>query len=98
MYHTLASSGARKVSGKATGGYLHQRRQGWYLAVTVPPSARSALGKPRLIRSLETRDKKEAERRRFGAFARMRAEIAAAIRGSAPPNLMTEALTLRDQF
>lgn len=84
------------MSGRATGGYLHQRRQGWYLEVAIPPSARAAFGgKTKLIRSLKTRDKSEARNRRFGVYAEMRRDILAALNGSGPPSLWNEAMRLR---
>lgn len=65
---------------RKTGGYLHQRngKPGWYLAVEVPPNDRELVGgKARLVRSLGTRDRNEAERRRFAAYADMLRELQA---------------------
>ncbi|MEZ5836512.1 MAG: tyrosine-type recombinase/integrase [Geminicoccaceae bacterium] len=51
--------------------YIHQRRQGWYVRVTVPPTLRPVLGKAHVIRSLKTRDVETARMRRWGVLAQV---------------------------
>ena len=55
--------------------YLKQRRLGWYVQLSVPLSRQAALGCKTLTRSLQTRDPKEAERRRHRVIAELQALI-----------------------
>ncbi|MFM0303999.1 tyrosine-type recombinase/integrase [Paraburkholderia sediminicola] len=41
--------------------YIEQRRLGWYFTLTVPAHLRDAVGQPKIVQSLKTRDKIEAQ-------------------------------------
>ncbi|MGQ9365452.1 DUF6538 domain-containing protein [Azospirillum sp. ST 5-10] len=43
--------------------YLQQRRRRWYALHDIPADVHGALGKVRFVQSLETEDRKTAERR-----------------------------------
>ena len=42
--------------------HLKRRHQTWYARLAVPPSLRAAIGKSEIVRSLHTRDLREANR------------------------------------
>ena len=52
-----------------TTSYLKQRKLGWYVQVHVPPKLQAEVGKRVIVRSLGTRDKGEADRRKHGVIA-----------------------------
>jgi len=84
------------VAGNGDYRYIHKRRQGWYVAVEIPPALPSAFGgKRRIIRSLKTRDVEEARRRRWTALRDAKAEIASVRRGYMPGEVLDEALRWR---
>lgn len=83
------------MSGRVACGRLFKRRQTWFLEVAVPPLARYAVGKTKLVRTLGTRDKNEAQRRRASLFAKLRQQIRDAQRGAAPVTIMQEAIADR---
>ena len=61
--------------------YIHQRRQGWYVRVVVPPRLRPIVGKAHVVKSLRTRDVELARVRRWGVLAAVTewfAEVSAA--------------------
>ncbi|WP_353859445.1 DUF6538 domain-containing protein [Azospirillum formosense] len=58
-----------------------QRRQTWYVRVTVPPRLREAVGNTHVVRSLKTRDLAEAQRLRLVAVAQIKAELDAIGKG-----------------
>lgn len=60
--------------------YLQRRRRRWYALHDIPVTARKALGKPRFVASLETEDRKTAERRAAPLKVRWLSEIEAALR------------------
>ncbi len=45
--------------------YIERRYQTWYFALTVPEALRDAVGRRRIVQSLETRDKSEAQRKAY---------------------------------
>jgi hypothetical protein len=57
---------------------LKLRHRTWYARLRVPPSLRSAMGKSELVRSLNTRDLAEANRRKHAVLAEMQAQISKA--------------------
>ncbi len=61
--------------------YLVQRRQTWYVRVTVPPRLRKAVGNTHIVRTLKTRDLAEAQRLRHVAVAQIKAELDAIGKG-----------------
>ena len=61
--------------------YLVQRRQTWYVRVTVPPKLRKAVGNTHIVRTLKTRDLVEAQRLRHVAVAQIKAELDAIDKG-----------------
>src|ERR1044071_3332574 len=48
---------------------LKRRHQTWYARVAVPPSLQSILGKAEIVRSLGTRDLREANRKKHRVLA-----------------------------
>jgi len=61
--------------------YLLKRRQAWYVRVPVPLSAQAALGdRKEIVRSLKTRDLKEAKQRRHATMASIYEVINEAVR------------------
>jgi len=78
--------------------YLEQRRQGWYFTIDVPRPLRQHVGKKRMIKSLQTRDLKEAQRRRPDMyaevtkyFALVEDQVASGELVSGPENLIRDA-------
>jgi integrase len=55
---------------------LKKRGQTWYARLAVPPTQREALGKSEIVRSLKTRDIREANKRKHRAIAEMHSWIA----------------------
>lgn len=55
---------------------LKQRHQTWYARLTVPPSLRAAVGKSEIVRSLKTRDLREANRLKHRVLADLQSELA----------------------
>jgi integrase len=62
--------------------YLERRRRRWFAFHDLPAAAQKALGKKRLSASLETEDRKIAERRASILKAQWLADIERAVRGS----------------
>lgn len=54
---------------------LKLRHLTWFVRVTVPPSVRDVIGKSELVRSLKTRDLREANRRKHAVIAELLEEI-----------------------
>lgn len=56
----------------------HLKRRGltWYARLVIPPSQREALGRSEIVRSLKTRDLRDANRLKHRALAEMQAEVA----------------------
>lgn len=52
-----------------TPSYLKQYREGWYVRVRVPRELRSLVGTTEVKRTLKTRDKREAQRRKHAILA-----------------------------
>jgi integrase len=93
--------------------HLQRRGRTWYAVLTVPPALRAAVGKLRLVQSLETRSPLEAISRRDMVLGRWREHLAAIRQGVAkgpPPRvafgspqahatgLLAEALTWREHL
>ena len=55
---------------------LKRRGLTWYARLVIPPSQRAALGRSEVVRSLKTRDLREANRLKHRALAEMHSEIA----------------------
>jgi hypothetical protein len=62
--------------------YLKQRRRGWYCRVPVPAFAQEAFGSKEVTRTLHTRDKAEANRRKHAVVGQIHADIDAAVKAS----------------
>lgn len=58
--------------------HLKRRHQTWYARLAVPPSLQAALGKSELVRSLKTRDLREANRVKHAVIAEMQRELSQA--------------------
>lgn len=58
-----------------TPSYLKQRKLSWYVQVPVPRQYQAAAGKLVIVRSLGTRDKAEANKRKHGVIAEILAEL-----------------------
>ncbi|WP_242104159.1 tyrosine-type recombinase/integrase [Lysobacter sp. M2-1] len=56
--------------------YLKQRKLGWYVLLPVPKELQQILGKDRTERTLRTRDKREAEKRKHAAIVSIQREWA----------------------
>lgn len=61
-----------------TTSHLKRKRQGWYARLVVPPQLRAAVGKRELLRTLNTRDIAEANRRKHAILAEMQRELSSA--------------------
>lgn len=78
-------------------GYLAQRRAGWEAVVDVPPSLRAAVGRKRLRKGLDTRDKDVAKARLPRALLELHGRIEAARRKRPETDpLMAEAMAWRE--
>ncbi|MGY0557091.1 DUF6538 domain-containing protein [Lysobacter sp. A421] len=66
--------------------YLKQRGQGWYVQLPVPREHQAAVGQKVLVRSLQTRDRVEAGRRKHAAIAELQELIAKAIAQAPGPS------------
>lgn len=81
--------------------HLQRRHQTWYVVVEVPRDLRPFLGR-RLVRSLKTRDLKEARRLRHPVLAEFQAKIDAERRKwggeSAPPGTVQRAMLWRQDI
>jgi integrase len=55
--------------------HLKKRRQTWYARHTVPPSLQGVLGRSEFVRTLKTRDLREANQRKHAVLAQMQREI-----------------------
>jgi hypothetical protein len=55
--------------------HLKKRRQTWYARHTIPPSLQGVLGRSEFVRSLKTRDLREANQRKYAVLAQMQREI-----------------------
>jgi integrase len=55
--------------------HLKKRRQTWYARHTIPPSLQGVLGRSEFVRSLKTRDLREANQRKHAVLAQMQREI-----------------------
>src|SRR4051812_15609230 len=55
---------------------LKRRGLTWYARLSVPPSQREAVGRSEIVRSLKTRDLREANRLKHRALAEMHASLA----------------------
>ncbi len=65
--------------------HLKRRRQTWYARHTIPPSLQGVLGRSEFVRSLKTRDLREANHRKHAVLAEMQREITqAAFRATLP--------------
>lgn len=78
--------------------YLQKRRQGWYVRVAVPLPLRPILRKQAIVKSLGTRDLREAQRRRWEARAEIERMFSAARSDKPPEEIMKEALEFRSRF
>ncbi|MGQ4584149.1 DUF6538 domain-containing protein [Lysobacter sp. F60174L2] len=67
--------------------YLKQRGLGWYVQLAVPREHQAAVGQKVLLRSLQTRDRVEANRRKHAAIAELQALIASAVARAPNPSL-----------
>lgn len=67
-------------------GYLQQRRRRWYVVLEVPKALRETYGKRRLITSLKTESKSEAERLVLVVVAGWKAEFEAVRNGASIPD------------
>lgn len=76
--------------------YLEVRRQCFYVVIEVPPSARPAMGRKRLRKSLKTRSLETAQKRRWEAIAELRGQIEAARLGSSEDRDIARAQILRE--
>src|SRR5687768_8567645 len=83
--------------------YLKQRKQGWYVRIKVPVSAQEAFGCKTITRSLQTRDKAEASRRKHAVVVELMALIdkvaathAADNRDLTPEDILQAALVERE--
>lgn len=65
--------------------YLEQRRRGWYAVLDVPAKLKNHFGKKRLVKTLETDSRSEAERKVLPVIARWKAEFEAAKSGTSIP-------------
>lgn len=70
--------------------HLSKRRQGWYVRVVVPPHLRSVVGKRELIKTLQTRDLTEANRRKYQVIADLKDVITKAEASRDLPRESTE--------
>ncbi len=90
--------------GKGDRQYLLQKQAHgtWYAVVEVPVKLRPILGKPRLIRSLQTSDLRAAQSKRWPVVAAFKAEISAALDQasniSVIPDLKHEAQEVRAEL
>jgi integrase len=76
--------------------YIQQRRQGYYAVLEIPKALRQHFGRPRFIKSLETRDLKLAERRTYVLIPQWKAAIERAKGNTGPASsLLWEALEWR---
>lgn len=66
--------------------YLQQRRRRWYAVVEVPKALRKTYGQRRLITSLKTESKSEAERLVLAVVAGWKAEFEAVRNGASIPD------------
>lgn len=64
-----------------TDAYLQKRREGWYVVVEIPKGLRAALGHPRFVESLQTRDRSIANVRKWTRVAHFKDQIDRARRG-----------------
>jgi integrase len=55
--------------------HLKRKRQGWFVRVVVPPRLRATVGRAELLRTLHTRDIREAVRRKHAVLARLHLEM-----------------------
>lgn len=55
--------------------HLKRRRQGWYVRLKVPAALRAVMGRPELVRSLQTRDLAEANRKKHAVLAQIQREL-----------------------
>jgi len=62
-------------------GYLRQYREGWYVRIRVPNELRSIIGVGEIKRTLRTRDKQEAQKRKHAVLAEIMTRFDAARRG-----------------
>jgi len=72
---------------------LKLRGHTWYARLTVPPSQREAAGRSEIVRSLKTRDLREANRLKHRALAEMHAWLAREIGGKVLPSESVEYVT-----
>lgn len=75
--------------------YLQKRRRLWYALHDIPEDVRPILGKPRYVKSLETEDRREAQRRAALLEAHWRLEIDRARKQSGCDPLEEEARFFR---
>ena len=55
--------------------HLKRKRQGWYVRLVVPPHLRATLGSTEIIRTLKTRDIREANRKKHAVLAELHREL-----------------------
>lgn len=80
--------------------YLEQRRRRWYAVMDVPKELRDHFGKPRLVKSLGTESRSEAERLVLPIVAAWKAQVAAIRSGDASQatGLFEKALEWREDY
>ena len=81
--------------------YLKQRRRGWYVQLAVPKHLQESMGRKVLTRSLQTRDRAEAMRRRHRVIAELQDLIAGTPEVPAsgtPEALLAQALHYRKEI
>lgn len=61
-----------------TTSHLKRKRQGWYARLVVPPHLRSIVGKRELLRTLNTRDLAEANKRKHAVLADLQRMLSSA--------------------
>lgn len=64
--------------------FLQRRGLSWYVRVRVPPSLQSTVGNTHVRRALKTKDRREAERRKWRAVAEIKAHLDRLRRGEPP--------------
>lgn len=77
--------------------WLKQRRQGWYVRVRVPPSLHAQVG-PEIVRSLHTKDLRQAQLKRHAAVAEIKAYLDSLRRQDADADIIRAAKETRRQM
>jgi predicted transcriptional regulator len=84
--------------------YLQRRHQTWYVVVEVPRKHRAAVGKPRFVRSLHTRDLSEANRLKHAVVDQIKqrlhliAQAPDPVEAAAMAKAMAEAMSWRESY